>query len=238
MKLDTLVIVAHPDDAELACGGTIVNQVRQGKKVGIVDLTQGEMGTRGTPETRMKEAANAAEIMGLSARENLKLQDVYFKVDKESQIKVIEVIRKYQPEIIITNAIKDRHPDHAKGSELVKTASFMAGLKMIETHVNGEKQDAWRPKTLYHVIQSQSLVPDLVVDVSDSWETKMKAILAFKSQFHDPNSNEPETYISNPEFIKMIESRGKELGHSIQVPFGEGFTVDRNIGVKDLFDLI
>jgi len=238
MKLDTLVIVAHPDDAELACAGVLINQANAGKKTGIVDLTKGEMGTRGTPEIRMQEAEAAGKIMGLSVRENLGLEDAYFKVDKENQLKVANVIRKYQPDIIITNAVTDRHPDHGKGSELVKTASFMSGLKMMTTEDNGVKQEAWRPKAVYHIIQSQSLVPDFVVDVSDVWDIKMEAIMAFKSQFYNPDSNEPETYISNPEFMKMIESRGKELGHSIGVKFGEGFTVERYIGVKDLFDLI
>ena len=238
MKLDTLVIVAHPDDAELSCAGTIIQQIKNGRKVGIVDLTKGEMGTRGTPEIRLQEAETAARIMGLSIRENLELADVYFQNDQPHQLRVIEKIRKYRPEMIITNALTDRHPDHGKGAQLVKTASFMAGLKMIETHDGNEIQEAWRPKVVYFSIQSQSLQPDLIVDVSDSWSVKMDAIRAFKSQFHDPESNEPETYISNPEFLKMIESRGKEFGHSIQAAYGEGFNVERVVGVKDLFDLI
>ena len=238
MKLDTLVIVAHPDDAELACAGTIIQQIKNGRKVGIVDLTRGEMGTRGTPEIRLQEASDAAKIMGLSVRENLELADVYFQNDRPHQMKVIQKIRKYRPEMVITNALTDRHPDHGKGADLVKTASFMAGLKMIETFDGDQTQEAWRPKVVYFSIQSQSLQPDLIVDVSDSWTTKMQAIRAFKSQFHNPDSTEPETYISNPEFLKMIESRGKEFGHSIQVQYGEGFNVERVIGVNDLFDLI
>ena len=238
MKLDTLVIVAHPDDAELACAGTIIQQIKNGRKVGIVDLTRGEMGTRGTPEIRLQEASDAAKIMGLSVRENLELADVYFQNDRPHQMKVIQKIRKYRPEMVLTNALTDRHPDHGKGADLVKTASFMAGLKMIETFDGDQTQEAWRPKVVYFSIQSQSLQPDLIVDVSDSWTTKMQAIRAFKSQFHNPDSTEPETYISNPEFLKMIESRGKEFGHSIQVQYGEGFNVERVIGVNDLFDLI
>ncbi|MEL7149012.1 MAG: bacillithiol biosynthesis deacetylase BshB1, partial [Bacteroidota bacterium] len=220
MKLDTLVIVAHPDDAELACSGTIIQQIRNGRKVGIVDLTQGEMGTRGTPEIRLMESNDAAKIMGLAVRENLKLADVFFQNDREHQLKVIQKIRKFRPEMVITNALTDRHPDHGKGAQLVKTASFMAGLKMIETKEGNTIQSAWRPKVIYFSIQSQSLQPDLIVDVSESWSTKMEAIRAFKSQFHNPDSKEPETYISNPEFLKMIESRGKEFGHSIQVQYG------------------
>ncbi len=238
MKLDTLVIMAHPDDAELSCAGTIINQIRSGKKVGIADLTQGEMGTRGTPEIRLEEANDSAKIMGLTVRENLRLPDVYFKNDEEHQRKVIEVIRKYQPEMVITNALKDRHPDHAKGAELVKTASFMAGLRKIETAFDGEWQMAWRPKVVYHAIQSQYLVPDIVVDVSEAWETKLAAIRAFKSQFFDPNSQEPETYISSPEFMKMIEARGKEYGHSVGAIYGEGFNVTHQMGIRDLYDLL
>ena len=238
MKLDTLVIVAHPDDAELACAGTIISQTRNGKQVGVVDLTRGELGTRGTPEIRSKEAEDAAKIMGLAVRENLEMEDAFFLNDKVHQLKVIQAIRKYRPEIVITNAITDRHPDHGKGAQLVKTASFMSGLKMIETKDESGNQEAWRPKAIYFSIQSQSLVPDFIVDVSPSWDQKMNAIRAYKSQFHNPNSNEPETYISNPEFLKMIESRGKEFGHAIQVKYGEGFNVIRTIGVNDLFDLI
>lgn len=238
MKLDTLVIMAHPDDAELSCAGTIINQIRDGKKVGIADLTQGEMGTRGTPEIRLQEASDSAKIMGVSVRENLELPDVYFQNNEECQRKVIQIIRKYQPDLVIANAVKDRHPDHGKGAELVKTAAFMSGLRMIETAHEGEWQKAWRPKAVYHAIQSNYLVPDIVVDVSEAWELKLEAIRAFKSQFFDPNSKEPETYISSPEFLKMIEARGKEYGHSIKVPYGEGFNVTQQMGVKDLFDLL
>ena len=238
MKLDTLVIMAHPDDAELACGGTIINQVKAGKKVGIVDLTQGEMGTRGTPEIRLQEAADAGEIMGLSVRENLGLKDVYFTNDEPNQLAVIKAMRKFQPEMVITNALKDRHPDHGKGAQLVIASAFMSGLAKVETTLDGEAQAAWRPKSIYHVVQSQYLEPDIIVDVSESWEEKMEAIKAYKSQFYDPNSSEPNTYISSPEFLKMIESRGKEYGHAIQVRYGEGFMVTKKMGVKDLFDII
>ncbi len=238
MKLDTLVIMAHPDDAELACGGTIINQVKAGKKVGIVDLTQGEMGTRGTPQIRLQEATNAGEIMGLSVRENLGLKDVYFTNDEPNQLAVIKAIRKFQPEMVIANALKDRHPDHGKGAQLVITSAFMSGLAKVKTTLDGETQTAWRPKSIYHVVQSQYLEPDIIVDVSESWEEKMEAIKAYKSQFYDPNSSEPSTYISSPEFLKMIESRGKEYGHAIQVNYGEGFMATIKMGVKDLFDII
>ncbi len=238
MKLDTLVIMAHPDDAELSSGATIAKQVSQGKKVGIIDLTQGEMGTRGTPELRMQEANEAARILGASVRENLKLPDVYFTDSEPYQIEVVKAIRKYRPEMVIGNAVTDRHPDHGKGAALIKSAVFMAGLRKIETKVEGTLQQAWRPKAVYHAIQSQYIVPDIIVDVTGYWDQKIEAIKAFKSQFHDPNSTEPATYISSPEFLKMIEARGKEHGHAIQVEYGEGFTVNRHMGVNDLFDLI
>lgn len=231
-------MVAHPDDAELSCAGTIISHVNKGKKVGIVDLTKGEMGTRGTPEIRLQEADDAAKVMGLTVRENLGLEDAFFVNDRAHQLKVITSIRKFKPEILITNAVRDRHPDHGKGFDLVSTSSFMAGLKMIETKEGDEVQEAWRPKAVYSIIQSQSLQPDFIVDVSDSWEQKMEAIRSFRSQFYDPNNDEPNTYISSPEFMKMIESRGKELGHAIQVKYGEGFNVTRTPGINDLFDLI
>ncbi|MDN5204908.1 bacillithiol biosynthesis deacetylase BshB1 [Fulvivirgaceae bacterium BMA10] len=239
MKLDVLVLAAHPDDAELSCSGTILSHIDQGKKVGIVDLTRGEMGTRGTPEIRMQEAEASSKILGLSARENLGLEDVHFTVDKEHKLEVVKMIRKYQPEIILANAISDRHPDHAKGAKLASEANFMAGLKMIETTSDdGIEQDAWKAKVIYHYVQNNYIVPDLVVDISPYWEKKLASIKAFKSQFYDPNSTEPESFISSAEFLEFIEARAKEYGHSIGVKYGEGFTVERNIGVSNLFDLI
>ncbi len=239
MKLDILVFAAHPDDAELGAGGTIASHIAKGRKVGVVDFTKGELGTRGTPETRASEAAAGAKILGLTARENLGLADSFFRNDEEHQRKVIAAIRKYQPEIVLANAIYDRHSDHGKGAELAHDSCFLSGLAKIETKDNhGNLQKAWRPKAVYHYIQSQFIEPDFIVDVTPYWETKINAIKAFKTQFFDPNSKEPTTYISTPEFLNMVEARAIELGHSIGVKYGEGFTVRRTSGVNDLFNLI
>ncbi|MBS4069741.1 bacillithiol biosynthesis deacetylase BshB1 [Algoriphagus aquatilis] len=236
-KLDILVIAAHPDDAELGCSGTIAAHIAKGFKVGIVDLTHGEMGTRGTPEIRLQEAADAAKILGLSARENLGFKDIYFKDDEAHQLELIKVIRKYQPEIVLANAITDRHPDHGKGASLASNACFMSGLRKIETELDGVAQQAWRPKFVYHYIQNNYIQPDFIVDISAHWDTKVASIMAFKSQFYDPASQEPASFISSPEFLPFIESRSRELGHRIMVKYGEGFTVERFIGVDNLFDL-
>ncbi|MEI9921395.1 MAG: bacillithiol biosynthesis deacetylase BshB1 [Bacteroidota bacterium] len=233
MKVDILVLAAHPDDAELGCGGTILKHVAMGHKVGIVDFTRGELGTRGTPQTREKEAADSAKILGLSARENLGLPDGFFVNDKEHQLEVVKAIRKYQPDIILANARYDRHPDHGRGSELAFEASFLSGLQKVETG-----QAPWRPKVVYHYIQSQLIQPDFVVDISKFWDKKMEAIRAFRTQFYDPNSKEPDTYISSPAFMQLLESRGQEFGHAIGVRYGEGYTVRRFIGVNALTDLI
>lgn len=238
MKLDILVLAAHPDDVELCCSGTVCSHVSQGKKVGIVDFTKGEMGTRGTPQIRLQEAGASAKILGVTVRENLGFEDVFFENDKTHQLEVIKVIRKYQPEIVILNAIRDRHPDHGKAAELGRIASFMSGLRKIETTFDNMPQLAWRPKAIYHYIQSNYIQPDFVVDISDFWEQKQESIKAFKTQFFDPNSKEPETFISTPAFMKLIESRDREFGHSIGVEYAEGFTVERNLGVRNLFDLI
>jgi N-acetylglucosamine malate deacetylase 1 len=239
MKLDILVFAAHPDDAELGCSGTIAKHVAQGYKVGIIDITQGELGTRGSVEIRAREAAEAGRILGVSARENLMLRDGFFVNDEVHQYKLIEVIRKYKPSIVLANAVYDRHVDHGKGASLAYDACFLAGLSKIST-VDGEgkPQEPWRPSVVYHYIQSIFIEPDFIVDVSEHWETKIKAIQAFGSQFFDPNSSEPETYISKPGFLKMIEARGIEFGHAIGTSFGEGFTVRRFPGVRSLFDLI
>lgn len=237
MKLDILVLAAHPDDAELGCGGTILKHVSMGHKVGVVDLTRGELGTRGTPESRAKEAADSAKILGLSVRENLGLPDGFFKNEGEHKLEVVKAIRKYQPDIILANARYDRHPDHGRGSELAFEASFIAGLAKVKTVVEGKEQPLWRTRVVYHYIQSQFLMPDLVVDVSDFWPKKMEAIRAFKTQFYDPDSKEPDTYISSPAFMKMLEARGNEYGHAIGVEYGEGFTTRRFIGVNSLLDL-
>jgi len=238
MKLDILVLAAHPDDAELGCGGTIAKHISLGHKVGIVDFTMGELGTRGTPETRDSEAKESARILGLSARENLGLKDGFFQNDKENQIVVVRAIRKYRPEIVLANAIYDRHPDHGKGSELAYDSCFLAGLAKVETSDGGISQSPWRPKAVYHYIQSQLIEPDFVIDISDFWNKKMEAVRAFRTQFYDPNSTEPDTYISNPGFLKLLESRANEFGHAIGASYGEGFTVRRVIGANNLFDII
>jgi N-acetylglucosamine malate deacetylase 1 len=239
MKLDILVFAAHPDDAELGCSGTIVSHIAAGKKVGIVDLTRGELGTRGTPETRLAEAEAAAGVLGLEVRDNLDFADGFFLNDKEHQLKVVEKIRQYKPELVIMNAVHDRHPDHGKGSKLVSEACFLAGLKMVESHsTEGEKQEAWRPKAVYHYIQDRYIKPDIIVDITPYWEQKLESIRAFKSQFYNPDDSSENTYISSPEFLEFVEARAKEYGHAVGVKYGEGFTVERHIGVRNLFDLI
>lgn len=237
MKLDILVFAAHPDDAELGCSGTIAAHVAKGHKVGIVDFTKGEMGTRGTPELRVEEAEEAGRILGLSARENMGFQDVYYKDDEAHQLELIKMIRKYRPEIVLANAIRDRHPDHGKGGSLATNACFMSGLRKIETELDGVAQEAWRPKFVYHYIQNNYIEPDFVMDITPFWDTKVKSILAFQSQFHDPNSKEPESFISTPDFLPFIEARSREMGHKIMKTYGEGFTVEKMIGTDDLFDL-
>jgi bacillithiol biosynthesis deacetylase BshB1 len=235
MKLDILVIAAHPDDAELACSGTIAAHVAKGYKVGILDLTHGEMGTRGTPELRLMEAEASARILNLTIRENLGFKDMFFRNDDSHQMEIINIIRKYQPEIVLANAVTDRHPDHGKGSSLASDACFMSGLRKIETFEKGVAQEAWRPKFVYHYIQNNYIKPDFVFDITDYWEQKIASIKAFKSQFYDPKNKEPESFISSEGFLDFIEARAKEFGHSIMVKYGEGFTVERIIGVGDLF---
>jgi bacillithiol biosynthesis deacetylase BshB1 len=238
-KLDILVLPVHPDDAELGCGGTILKHIALGKKVGIVDLTRGELGTRGSAEIREKEAAESGRILGLTIRENLGLPDGFFDNTHEYQLKVIAAIRKYQPDIIITNAYHDRHPDHGRASELVETSTFLSGLRKIETHMDGQPQEAWRPKLLLHFIQDRYIEPDIVIDVTGYWDTKIKSVLAFGSQFFNPNwQDEPQTYISSPEFIKVVEARGLEFGKSIQVKYAEGFTSKKILGVDNLYNLL
>jgi N-acetylglucosamine malate deacetylase 1 len=235
MKLDILVLAAHPDDAELGCGGTIAKHIALGHKVGIVDFTRGELGTRGTVETRDQEASASADILGVSVRINLGLKDGFFQNTKEDQLAVVRDIRKYKPDIILANAVYDRHPDHGRGADLAYDACFLAGLAKIETmDDHGQLQSAWRPGAVYHYIQSQFIKPDFVIDITDYWDVKMKAVHAFKTQFHNPNSNEPETYISSPAFLRMLEARAIELGHSIGVKYGEGFTVRKTIGIQNL----
>ena len=238
MKLDILAISAHPDDIELSCSGTLLAHHTMGYKTGILDLTEGEMSTRGTPEIRRKESAEASEIMEVSIRENLGLSDAKFDLSFENQLRVIKVLRKYRPEIILANAPYDRHPDHIRAAQLIEEAVFKSGLVKIETEDEKGSQSTWRPKKVYHYIQSVSLEPDFICDISAHMEQKMAAIRVFKSQFFDPNSNEPDTYISNPDFLKLIEARSREWGHRIGVSYGEGFVQRQSLGVKSLFDLV
>jgi bacillithiol biosynthesis deacetylase BshB1 len=239
LKLDILVLSVHPDDAELGCAGTILKHIALGKKVGIVDLTRGELGTRGSAEIRAQEAAASAQILGLSARENLGLPDGFFQNDKEHQLKVIVAIRKYQPQIIITNAYHDRHPDHGRASDLVEASAFLSGLRKIETSNNGEAQQPWRPELLLHFIQDEYIKPDILIDVTDYWDKKIESIHAFGSQFFNPNwENEPQTYISSPAFIQIIEARAREFGKVINAKYAEGFTSRKILGVDNLFSLL
>ncbi|NND62372.1 MAG: bacillithiol biosynthesis deacetylase BshB1 [Flavobacteriaceae bacterium] len=237
MKLDILAVGAHPDDVEMSCGATLAKAISDGKSVGILDLTRGELGTRGSADLRKEEAAKAAEILGVSVRENLELADGFFQNDQESQLKVIEVIRKYQPEIVLCNAIDDRHIDHGKGSKLVSDACFLSGLVKIETALESNPQSPWRPKYVYHYIQWRELEPDFVVDVSGFMDIKMKAIRAYGSQFYDKNSKEPLTPISSKNATDSLEYRNRNLGRLINTEAAEGFTVERLPAVDSLFDL-
>lgn len=239
MKLDLVVLAAHPDDAEMSCGGTIASAIAQGKKVGIIDFTRGELGTRGTPEIRAAEAAAASKILNISVRENLGFRDGFFKNDEEHQMKLIAAIRRYQPEIVLANAIEDRHPDHGKGAALAIDACFYSGLRMIKTFdFDGSEQVAWRPKALYNYIQDRFIKPDLVVDISKYWDLKEASIRAYRSQFYDPNSKEPESYLTSPEFLEFLKARSQEMGHMIGAKFGEGYTKTKMIGITDFFNLI
>jgi len=238
LKLDILALAAHPDDVELCCGGTIAKHIDAGHRVGVVDFTEGELGTRGTREIRLQEAERATQILGLTVRENLGFSDGFFENNKAHKLRVVQSIRKYQPEVVFINAPNDRHPDHGRAHQLAKEACFMAGLRAIKTEQDGEEQQAWRPKTVYSYIQGWSIHPDIVVDVSDHWSTKMEAILAFKSQFHDPESSDPETFLSTPEFLQFIEGRGREWGQAIGVKYGEGFNIQRVVGVNDITTLL
>ncbi len=239
MKLDILALAAHPDDVELSCSGTLMAHAAMGKKVGVVDFTEGELGSRGTVETRYEEAKKAAEIMGLDARENLQMADGFFQNDKTNQLKLITAIRKYRPDIVLANAITDRHPDHGKGASLSYDAVFMSGLKMIETFDENGKQEAWRPRLLLNYLQDRWLKPDIVVDISEFWKRKMDSILAYSTQFYNPDSKEEvKTYISSKKFMHLLEARAREMGRPSGFEFAEGFTsTDRFLGVKNLMDV-
>lgn len=238
MKLDILAFGAHPDDVELGCGGTIAKEIALGKKVGIVDLTRGELGTRGSAEIRDQEANAAAKILGVEVRENLNMRDGFFINDENHQLKIIQMIRKYQPEIVICNAIDDRHIDHGKGSKLVSDACFLSGLLKVETSMNGENQAAWRPKLVYHYIQWKNIEPDFVVDITGFTDKKTDAIMAYGSQFYNPNTNEPVTPIATKNFLDSIHYRAQDLGRLIGTDYAEGFTVERCLAVNSLGDLI
>ncbi|MGY4384903.1 bacillithiol biosynthesis deacetylase BshB1 [Pedobacter sp. UYP24] len=238
MKLDILVLAVHPDDAELGCSGTILKHISAGKKVGIIDFTRGELGTRGTAETRDEEATDSAKILGLHARENLRFKDGFFKNDEQHQLEVIKMIRKYQPEIILSNALEDRHPDHGRAGDLANDACFYSGLSKVETKMNGVSQQAWRPALVLQYIQDRYLKPDIIIDITPFMDTKIKCIQAFKTQFYNPDQEDgPGTYISSPEFFDSVIGRAREMGKSIGTTYAEGFTSRKLLGVNSLFDL-
>jgi len=238
MKLDILAFGAHPDDVELGCAATIAKEISLGKKVGIVDLTQGELGTRGSAELRKVEAENAAKILGVSIRENLGFADGFFANDRDHQLAVIKMIRKYKPEIVLCNAIDDRHIDHGKGSKLVSDACFLSGLQKIQTELGGELQEKWRPKFVYHYIQWKNIQPDFVVDVTGFMDKKVDAVMAYSSQFYDPKSSQPQTPITSKNFTDSIEYRARDLGRLIHVDHAEGFTAERFVAVDSLGKLM
>jgi bacillithiol biosynthesis deacetylase BshB1 len=238
MKLDILAIGAHPDDVELSCAGTLLKHIALGKTAGILDLTAGELGSRGTPELRKKESDAAAKILGVQVRDNLGMADGFFKNDKEHQLLLIQKIRLYRPEIILCNAISDRHPDHGRAAALVSEACFYSGLRKIDTQHEGKAQQEWRPRAVYHYLQDRYLKPDFIVDISPYFEKKLESIRAFSSQFHNPSSTEPQTPISSKQFLEFIVSRNMHNGRDIQADYAEAFTVDRTVGVNNLFDLI
>ena len=237
MKLDILAIGAHPDDVELGCGATIAKEISLGKKVGILDLTRGELGTRGSAEIRDVEALNAAKTLGVKIRLNLAFADGFFENDKKHQIEIIKIIRKYKPNIVLCNAVTDRHIDHQKGSKLASDACFLAGLVKVETSIEGVIQDAWRPKQVYHYIQWENLKPDFVVDITGFVEIKMEAVKAYSSQFYNPNSKEPSSPISSKNFLDSVNYRAQDLGRLIGVDYAEGFTTERYVAIKSLDNL-
>ena len=242
MKLDILAVAAHPDDVELGCSGTLLMEIKNGKKVGIVDLTQGELGTRGTIETRRAEAEKSAKVMGVSARENLKMADGFFQNDRTHQLQLVRAIRKYQPEIILGNALEDRHPDHGRAARLIADSAFLSGLQKIETKdEQGTMQAAWRPKYVFHFIQDRYLVPSFVIDITDVFEDKMASIACFASQFYvngAEDDDEPQSYISTPDFLDSVIARARMMGKRIGVKYGEGFNTEKSIGFQNFDSLI
>lgn len=241
MKLDILAIGVHPDDVELGCSGTLLNEINNGKKAGILDLTQGELGTRGSIEVRYEEAAEAAKILGVSLRGNLKMRDGFFVNDEHHQIQLIQAIRTYQPEVVLANALHDRHPDHGRAGHLIEDACFLSGLTKIETKDrNGKPQERWRPKYVLHYLQDWYHEPQFIIDISDVFEQRMKAIEAYGTQFYNPlNASDGEqTYISSPDFLDSVIARARMLGKKIGVKYGEGFTCEKQIGIKNLDALV
>jgi len=238
MKLDILVIMAHPDDAELSCSGTIISSIKMGMKVGMIDLTKGELGTRGNEKIRIKEANNSAKLMQVQFRENLNFKDSLFKISNKNKLKIVEKIRQYKPAIVITNSTNDRHPDHEKASRIVYESCFISGLQKYKTKQNNTYQKCWRPEIVLFSIQDKYVEPDFIVDISKYFKQKMKSIFCFKSQFYDSNSKEPESYISSKHFIKFIESRSIEFGHAIGVDYGEGFKSSKKIKINNLSNLL
>lgn len=238
IKLDILAFGAHPDDVELGCGGTIAKEIANGIKVGIVDLTRGELGTRGTPELRIKESKNASKKIGVEIRENLGFKDGFFKNDESHQLEIIKIIRKFKPSIVLCNAKDDRHIDHPKGADLVASSCFLSGLKKVKTDLEGKKQDSWRPNNVYHYIQWKNSSPDFLVDISGFEDVKMNAVKCYSSQFYDPSSKEPETLISKKNFLDTIYNRSLDFGRLIGVDHAEGFTTNKTIGTNSINDLI
>lgn len=238
MKCDILAIGAHPDDVELGCGGTILKLIAEGKSISIVDLTEGELGTRGTAETRAAEAKEAAKILGISARENLKMKDGFIINSEEYQLKIVEMIRKYRPDIVLANAIDDRHPDHAKAAKLVSDACFLSGLKKIKTFDSEGLQEIWRPKHIFHYIQWRNVVPHFVIDITGFLNQKIEACLAYKTQFYDPNSTEPITPIATKDFLESLTYRAQDLGRLSGVEFAEGFTTEKLLAFKNFDGIV
>lgn len=238
MKLDILAFAAHPDDIELCCSGTLMKQIDAGFKVGIVDLTQGEMGSRGSVDIRYAEAAKSSELMGLHARTNLKMADGLFEINEANKMLIVEQIRRFRPKIVLANALFDRHPDHGRAGQLVSEACFLAGLVKIETEWDGVAQEVYRPEVVYHYIQDFYIKPEIVIDVTKYYDRKLEVIKAFKSQFFDPNSKEPATPISGSDFMEAIDGRMSEFGRPAGFRYAEGFTSERFIGVENLTDLV
>ncbi|HEX2534787.1 MAG TPA: bacillithiol biosynthesis deacetylase BshB1 [Chitinophagaceae bacterium] len=239
MKLDVLAIGVHPDDVELGCSGTLIREVRRGKKAGIIDLTQGELGTRGTVETRYAEAAEAARIMGVSVRENLKMRDGFFRNDEEHQLQLVAALRKYRPEVVLGNILDDRHPDHGRAGQLIFDACFLSGLAQVKTSDEaGNPQEKWRPKHLLHYLQDRFYEPDLIIDISDVWEERLQSILAYTTQFQAAEGDGPQTYISSPAFLDSVTARARLLGKRIGVQFAEGYISKKSIGIHNLDALV